>query len=227
MKNCIVTACIIDHEHKQWYLKGINRLSQSLLQTKYAGDFVAYRNTWPNDNYNKIGPYNIKASAIEEALKKGYTKILWCDCSVWALKTPDGIFDMITKEGVLMLTSGYNAAQTCSDKCLEYFNITRDEAEKIPDTSTGCFGFDYETSIGKEFADKWIKSAKDGVFLGSKNHDSQSADPRFLFHRQDQSAASIICGQMNIKLHTYGEYVAYNNENVNEQTIFSLQGMPG
>ncbi len=217
--NCIVNAAM-----GGWYPRGQKRLKESLIHHGFSGDFLPYLG-WANSNYDFNCIYNVKAAAIEEAIKSGYTTILWLDCSVWALQNPDNIFDKINDEGVLMLSSGYNAAQTCSDKCLKYFDITRNEAEKIPDVSTGCFGFNYSHPLGKEFVDKWIQSAKDGIFNGSREHDNQSNDKRFLFYRQDQSCASIICGKIGIKLHTYGEYAMYYEPNMNENILFALKGM--
>lgn len=218
-------SCIVNASNGfGWYPRGSERLERSLIYHGCSSAQYIWTN-WPNDNYDKSCPYNVKAAAIEEVIKKGMVTILWLDCSIWALKNPDQIFNMINDEGVLMLTSGYNSAQTCSDKCLEYFGVTRDEAENMPDASTNCFGFNYHHPVGKEFADRWLKAAKDGVFLGSREHDGQSSDPRFMFHRQDQSAASIICGQMGIKMHTYGEYAMYYQPVMDEKIIFTLGGL--
>jgi len=218
-KNCIVNAA-----NGYWYPRGQKRLQESLIYHGFSGDFIPFIG-WANDNYDKECPYNVKASAIEEAIKMGYESFLWLDCSVWALKNPDKIFDKINDEGMLMLTSGYNAAQTCSDKCLQYFGVTRNQAEQMPDASTGVFGFNINHPKGKEFITRWLQSAKDGAFAGSREHDNQSQDPRFLFHRQDQSCASIICGLMGIQMHNYGEYASYYTPKMDESIVFAIQGM--
>lgn len=218
------TNCILNVALGGWYPRGQQRLQRSLSYHGFGGDFVAWEK-FPNANFDLHCAYNVKPSAFEEVLKRGYKKLLWLDCSVWALKNPDEIFNRINDEGVLMLTSGYNAAQTCSDACLKYFGVTRDEAEKMPDASTNCFGVNYDHPVGKEFLDRWIQSAKDGAFAGSRDHDNQSKDKRFLFHRQDQSCASIICGQMGIKMHNYGEYAMYYQPVMDEKIIFTLKGM--
>lgn len=219
-KNVIINA----HTGDGWYSRGQHRLKESLMYHGYSGDYAFYEG-WANDNYDKSCPYNVKAAAIEEAIKEGHTTFLWLDCSIWALRNPDEIFNMINDEGVFMHTSGYNSAQTCSDKCLEYFGINRDQAEKMPDSSTGFFGFNINHPKGKEFIERWLKSAKDGVFSGSREHDNQSQDKRFLFHRHDQSAASVICGLMGIKMHSYGKYAMYYQPQMPKELIFTLQGL--
>ena len=64
----------------------------------------------------------------------------------------------------------------CSDNCLKYFNVSRDEAEKYQDCSTSMFGFNLENGRAKLFIERWLKSAKDGVFNGSRLHDNQSEE---------------------------------------------------
>ena len=213
-----------------WYPKGSERLRKSICETSPSVETLIYSG-FPNDVFVKSNPYNIKASAIFEASKRtigGFKEsFLWADCSVWAIKDISPIFDIIERDGHYLLSSGYNAAQTCSDKCLDYFGFTRDEAEKIPDSSTMVFGLDLNTKIGEDFFIKFIRASYDGVFNGSREHDNQSQDPRFLFHRQDQSAATCIAHKLGMKLHSFGEHVAYDQDGVTppESVVMLARGM--
>lgn len=213
-----------------WYPKGSERLRKSICETSPSVETLIYSG-FPNDVFVKSNPYNIKASAIFEAAKRiigGFKEsFLWADCSVWAIKDISPIFDIIERDGYYLLSSGYNAAQTCSDKCLDYFGITRDEAENIPDSSTMVFGLDLNTKIGEDFFIKFIRASYDGVFNGSREHDNQSQDPRFLFHRQDQSAATCIAHKLGMKLHSFGEHVAYDQDGVTqpESVVMLARGM--
>jgi len=220
IKHCIVNAS----NGAGWYPLGSKRLKESLIYHGFNGDIIIYDN-FPNDEYNKENPYNIKASAISQVLKMGYTHILWLDCSVWAIRNPNLIFDVINEHGYYFWRSGFNAAQCCSDKCLKYFNISRDEAENYQDCSTSMFGFNTENELGKKFIEIWLKSAKDNVFDGSRLHDNQSEDSRFLFHRQDQSAATIILNQLNMKLTDPGIYSEYYSDNISKSVLFTMRGM--
>jgi hypothetical protein len=180
---------------------------------------------WPNSNFDKSCNYNVKAAAFQEAIENDFTHILWLDSSVWAVKDPNPIMDIINEEGYYFWANGYNCAQECSDKCLEYFGITRDEAEKMPVASTSMFGVNITNPIGQEFIERWIQSALDGVFYGSRFHDNQSQDPRFLWHRQDQSAASIILNQLGCKIHAPGQYSSYYEPVLPESVLFTMRGM--
>lgn len=209
-----------------WYPKGSERLKRSILETSPSVEPVIY-NGFPNGLFVESNPYNIKASALWEVSHKEGRLILWADCSVWAIKDISPIFDIIERDGYYLLSSGYNAAQTCSDKCLNYFGITRDEAEKIPDSSTMVFGYKQGSEIGDEFFGELICASWDGIFNGSREHDNQSQDPRFLFHRQDQSAATCIAHKLGMKLHSFGQHVAYDQDGVTppESVVMLARGM--
>lgn len=221
-----VKACIVNAALGKWYPRGQKRLKDSLIHHGFNWDILTF-DGWANDSYDKTCPYNVKAAAIEEAIKKGYTHILWLDCSVWSVRNPNSIFDIINEQGYYFWKNGYNCAQECSDRCLSYFGVSRDEAEKWDIASTSMFGFNLTNPIGKEFAERWLKSAKNKVFNGSRFHDGQSSDPRFLWHRQDQSAASIILNQLGCKIHEPKDISMYYEDNVEipESVLFVMRGM--
>lgn len=219
-KHCIINAS----NGFGWYPKGSKRLKESLIYHGFNGDIITF-DKFPNNEFDTNNPYNIKPSAITEVLNMDYTHILWLDCSVWAIQNPNPIFDVINDKGYYFWTSGYNAAQTCSDKCLEYFNTNRDIAETYKDCSTSMFGVNVENPLGKEFIYQWLQAAKDGVFNGSREHDNQSEDKRFLFHRQDQSAATMILNKLNLEITNAGIYSEYYSDNINKSVIFTMRGM--
>lgn len=220
----IKRACIINAALGGWYWKGQERLIKSLNLHGFKWDILAWKEEWPNDNYDKSCPYNIKAAAFEEAIKAGYEIILWVDCSVWPIKDPEPIYDLINEQGYYFWSSGYNCAQVCSDNCLEYFGVSRDMAETFTDCSTSMFGVNMANPQGKEFIETWIKAAKDKVFHGSREHDNQSKDPRFKFHRQDQAVASVIIGKMGLKIHEPGIYSSYYPNDL-DKVILTMRGM--
>jgi len=208
-----------------WYPAGTDRLVRSLNYVGWAGEVKTWRDKWPNDNYDKSCKYNVKAAALEETLKENYTHILWLDCSVWAIKDPMSVFDYIEDNGYYFWKSGFNCAQTSSDKALNYFNVSRDDAEKMHEASTSMFGVNLKKDVGREFVETFIQSAKDGVFSGSREHDGQSGDDRFLFHRQDQTAASLIANKMGLKMTEPREYSAYWDDGIHKDVTFVMRGM--
>lgn len=222
-------ACIINAGIGGWYPKGMDRLKNSLIHHGCSVDILQWKNEWPNGNFDSGNLYNLKASALEVAIERGYTHILWLDCSMWAIKNPQPIFNILIDEPVYVETNGYNCAQECSDRCLSYFGVNRNDAEKMPMCSSGCLGINVSNPIGKRFADEWIIAAKQGVFNGSRERAGQSLDERFLHHRQDQSAASIIINSLGIKMRKLGTHLCYYpglyGTQETDQTIFFIQGM--
>ncbi len=210
-----------------WYPKGQARLKESLYKVGYEGDILTWTNEWPKGGYNQQNAYNCKAAAFERAIEAGYKNILWLDCSVWAIKDITDIFTAIDQDGFYMIDNGYNCAQTCSDTCLKYFNVTRDNAEKMREVASGILGISMGKSVGVRFIDRFIQGCKDGAADGSRLHDNQSKDPRFLFHRQDQSVASIVLAQMGHRPNdTWGNLVEYDPKKVvPSKTVLTLQGM--
>jgi len=189
--------CIINVAIGGRYPKEQQRLGKSLAK-HFDGDFLHWTD-FPNDNYNKANPYNAKAAAFEEAIKKGYKQILWVDCPVVALKSLEPIFDSIQEDGYLTLKNGgFNCAQTCSDACLAYFKVTRDQAATFQEHAGGIIGIDMENPKGKELIELFIQACKDGACDGSRKHDGQSKDPRFQFHRQCQSVISLAANTLGL-----------------------------
>lgn len=207
-----------------WYPKGSERLKRSLNYVGWGGDYYVWFNR-PNKSLAHLSPYTVKVEAFEEAIAMGKTHILWCDSSVWAIKDPMPIFDIINDQGYFFWKSGFNCAQVCSDKCLDYFHVDRDTAETYPDCSTSIFGVNLNSEIGYRFITDWMYSARAGAFEGSRLHDNQSQDPRFLFHRQDQACASLIAGKMGLSMQDPGEYCSYFDTKMPESVILALRGM--
>jgi len=221
-KKCIILAGAMG----SWYEAGSRRLEKSLMFNGYAFDFKSFDKI--GGNYDASCPYNIKAEAIEWAVNAGYEIIIWLDASFWALRDIMPFLDIVNGEGYYMGMSGYNCAQTCSDNQLQYFGISRDEAEHMNETSSGAMGFNMANPTAKSFVEQFIKSAKDGAFKGSRLHDNQSKDSRFLFCRQDQSCASVIANKLGMKLTPFGEQVAYypeGDKSILDKVIFTLKGM--
>lgn len=220
IKHCIISG----HNNTSWYKKGCERLNRSLIYHGFNGD-ILINDYSTHDDYDNSCPYIIKSIALKEAIEKGYTHILWLDASVWAIRNPNLIFDYINSAGWYFWQSGYNCAQVCSDNCLKYFNVNRNKAESFKDCSTSMFGLNLYNPKAEEFAKMFIKSAEDKIFHGSREHDNQSKDERFLFHRQDQSCASVIANLLEMKIEEPNLYSSYYSENINNSVIFLMRGM--
>lgn len=193
-----------------WYAKGAERLEKSLSYHGYAGQTLIWKDTYPpfSPNHND-NPYAFKIAGIREAINLGFKIILQIDSSFWCIKNPHPIFDIIADKGIFAFRSGYNCSQTVPDNLLADVGITRDEAELIPETATGIVGFNMDNPDAQKVFEYWADFCDRGLFINNRVHDlKDSADPRFLHGRQDQSAFSMALYKAGIEFN-YVDYVTY------------------
>ena len=196
--------CAVNFADSGWYLLGQARLRQSLIDHGFSGGVLLFQSA------DQLGcpphsevPYAFKAAAINRAVSAGYTTVLWCDASVWAVNPLDVLFEQIEQEGhVFFLNVGHNCAQWTSDACLAQMQFSRDEAEKIPQLDAKCMGFNLANARSAEFLRCFSEHAKDGSFKGSASNESgqASADPRCRGHRWDQAVASLLAHRLQMSL---------------------------
>lgn len=210
-------AIVNAHNGKGWYPRGQERLRQSLQGHPEA---LCLYSDFPNNLFNKSNGYNVKPSAMYEASKL-HSQLLWLDCSCWVVKDLQPIWDAIEKDGYYFIHSGFNCAQYCNDESLEYFGVTRDEAEKIPMIYAICFGLDLEQQVGGDISYHFLHAADNNIF----DNGSGSEDPRFIAHRHDQSALSLIAHQLGCKIHDVNIYNSTNVTNPPESVCVLMQGM--
>lgn len=217
--------CIINAAWGHWYPKGQRRLVESLNNVCFKGDVL----TWSNQNINKYfdvkQPYTIKLGAWHEALQGGYNNILWLDCSAWAIRSPDKIFKIIENEGGYFFDSGFKLGQCATDSDLDFAGWDRDDAMELEMICSGVFGLNMNDKRSHDFLEWFFEAKNYGVFGTSRIHNNGSQDPRYLFGRQDQTAATIAFHKAGFtKIYDIDSHLSFN-ENENENTIFKLKGM--
>lgn len=219
---------IINAAIGSWYPKGTDRLLKSLKEQQWSYDILSWKNESINEFFKPKYPYTIKAAAFAEAMWRGYTNILWLDCSVWAVKKPDKFADIIEDEGGYFWKSGYNLAQTATDADLSWAGITRDEAERMPEVASNMFGINLNCEKGKVFLNYFLDACNHGVFNSSRHHDNASSDERFLFGRQDQTAASLSFHKAGFTKIYEPEHLScyyYPDRQIKKSVILTMQGM--
>lgn len=217
-------TCFINVGISEWYTHGTDRLRGSLIDKGFPGDILTWRDEWPSNRFPRDCVYNCKADAFEQAIKRGYTTIIWGDCSIYAVRNTAAFVAKVQRDGYWIGQSGYNAAQTASDAQLKYFAVDRDWAWGVPDCATGIFGVCMDHVGPRKFIETWIEAGRDGAFRGSRHHGGQSKDPRYLHCRQDQSAASVILGKMGMPLREFIAEAAFKWDPDRGQT-FRCEGM--
>lgn len=219
-------ACFINAGLNAWYPAGTDRLKASLLHKGFDGRIETWKNKWPLPGYDESCPYNVKAAAFEWAIKEGHRLIIWGDCSVYAVRNTQNFVRKVEAQGYWLGQSGHNAAETCTDRQLEFFGVTRDWAATVPDCAAAIIAVNMDHEAPRKMIEAWIDAAKKGAFNSKRDHAGQSKDPRFKYGRQDQACLSVIAAQMGVKLSTFLEEAKFVWDKDSEQT-FHCQGMEG
>ena len=213
-KNCIINFA------SGRYIKGQDRLMQSLLDVGFDGDLL----TWTAEHQigapiHKDNPYAFKIYCFDEAIRQGYTKILWVDAYIWAVKDIKPIWDSVSERGYMKQEAGHLCSTWSSDTQLEYFGITRDEAEKfLMHGNDGFFALDFDVPIAVEFFKRWKQTMLDGQFKGPWHNDNNcvSSDPRCKGTRHDMICGSIISNQLKMFAFPQDLLMAYVGEQYGE-----------
>ena len=207
--------CIVNVGVGGWYPKGSERLRKSLSDVGEKSNTLIYVNRLPVGAVpHHENMYAFKAHAIQRAIGYGYRYILWLDSSIYVTGKLDPVWDIIARDGYYFVDNGFNLANTASNRLLNGFGITRDDAEGMPEITTCCFGFDAHSDNGTALANLFFSAAQKGLFNGNRVHDpADSEDSRFLFCRHDQSALSLIADLLNMPPNAkYGELLAYKKD---------------
>lgn len=217
------TTCFLNVGIGSWYNMGSDRLKGTLIDKGFPGDLLIWKDEWPSNKFPRDVVYNVKADALETAMKRGYTTIIWGDSSITARKNTADFVEQIQRDGYWIGQSGYRASETATDAQLQYFGVSRDWAHEIPDCATGLFGFNIEHQCMRRVVEEWIQAGRDGAFRGSRVHGGGSKDRRFKHGRQDQSAMSIILGKHGVPLKAFQDFARFAWDSFD--TTFHCQGM--
>jgi len=211
LKNCILNFAT---RTSTVYNRGQKRLVESLKQHGYKGDII----TWQKES--EFGcpphggvPYAFKPYALKWARDKGYNAALWLDASFWAVKPIGPLFGIMEDKGYLMQNDGNRIGHWTHDKCLEKYDLTRDQAMKMKMYSAGCTGINFKSDLANQYLDEWFEAANDGEsFKGqwTNKYKTMSSDPRCRGHRHDMSVGSILAHKLGMEyepawsIFTYG-----------------------
>jgi hypothetical protein len=210
-----------------WYGQGVRRLERTLNFEGWGGSILTWKDEYPPGSYvHEHIPYYFKIAAFKEAIRQGFTHILWVDASFFAVKNPMPMFDLINDQGYYFFSSGYSLAQSVNDRALDFVGLSRDEAEGITEWASGCVGINLNNPEGSQLYAKWKYYMDEGLSIGSRLHDNQSQDPRFKFHRQDQSCLSLAAWKLELKNTRGLDMVSYKGTGYNEkELIFFIESL--
>lgn len=194
-KRCIINVAFgSDYEQKQV------RLMDSLAD-KFDGSLLFYRSE------SSIGapphtenPYAFKVFAFKKAAQEGFLQILWLDANVRVDGSLSPVWDAIEKDGYYFIGPNGIVGEWSSDAALNAFNISREDALKIPEISGCVVGLDLEKRISQKFFEHWKLAMLDGLFKGDwrNDHNQVSLDNRVKGHRHDQTIASLLAHSLEM-----------------------------
>jgi hypothetical protein len=211
-----------------WYGQGVRRLERSLNFEGWGGSILTWKDEYPPGSYTHDHiPYYFKIAAFEEAIRQGYSHILWVDASMWAVKNPVKLFDLINEQGYYFFSSGYNLAQSVNDRALAAAGLPRDEAEGVTEWASGLVGINMDNPDGSTLYNQWKEYMDAGLSIGVKHQNKEeSQDHRFLAHRQDQSCLSLAAWKLGLRSERGLDFVAYKNTGHNpKEVIFFIEGL--
>lgn len=225
MKQALVNYSSLD----SWYHKGQDRLVNTMKQFGFNGEMHMFSdNNQFGSPTHKDNPYGFKIHAIKYALDRGTDIVWWMDSSIFPVKDISPMLKIVEEKGYFFEQCGYTAAQWTNDKTLNYFGLTRDEAEKIQLFSAGFMILDFRKELVREFFARFRNSYEAGMFIGqwNNNNKTESQDSRCMGHRHDLSCASIIANQLDMTYSPCGTYLSYVGQGYatpKESSIFHLQ----
>ena len=214
-KRCIISLA----NERGNYQKALDRLEASVKQYNPEIDFFGYRSE------DEVGapkhldnPYAFKVYAFYKAFYDGYTQVLWLDSSVVLRADITPVFDEIENNGYIMQEAGCFVGQWCNDFTLDYFRLTRDEANKmLMYGNAGLLGLNKNNHAAEAFYDAWWAALLAGCFKGD-----------WETHRHDMTVGSIIANRNGMQYKKGDEWLQYSSPDaplINETILLSAQGM--
>ena len=224
---CLVTAAFGGPGHR----RGQKRLLESLGEVGYCGHKHVWCDEFPPGcpPHGEV-PYAFKTHMLALAAGQGHNILLWCDASVWFVRTLNLLFDKIEDQGyyVAEVVDGHKLGTWCSDAALKAVGFSRDEAMDVPLVYGGLYGYDLRTDIGTAISALMVKHAMNGAFVGDWTNERKQAsgDPRCRGHRHDQSVLSAVAFRLGLEVdRSPGMFVMDAHESRTEKTVAVCRGM--
>jgi hypothetical protein len=202
------------------------RLVKSLARVGWNGGLLTWTNELPPGSpSHELAPYGFKLYAISEALKKGYTSMLWLDAPCVASKPLAPVFEKIERDGHCFVSGDERLGNWASDDCLAAFGIPRDAAMSISLLNGAFIGLDLEHSRTREWYRRIVQQCEAGLFRGAalsehapadvraRNVDKDtghlSNDPRCWGHRHDEAVGSCLAPLLGMDFTPQGELFGF------------------
>lgn len=208
------SRCVVSIAFRQPYVGYQAYFMKSYQATGNTIPVVSWTDEYPpgSPSHQQVN-YAFKWFAIQECIKRGFTSILWLDCACYFRGKVEPLFDMIERDGHHLIPDENALGKWISDKGLDYFGMTRDEAMTLKLMCGTCYGFDTTNVRTQAFLKAWGESYEAGfwgAFYGGSYKENASLasmlskDPRCCGHRSDEAAASVIAHRLGMEKTSIG-----------------------
>jgi len=211
------------------YLPQQTRLTDSLAEVGWIDGVMTWTDRLPPGSpAHDAAPYGFKLYAIAEALRRGFSSVLWLDAPCYAAKPLGPVFEAIEREGHVFVSGGERLGNWTSDDCLQAFGITRDQAMEIPLLNGAFLGLDLEHARTREWFRRILQQCEAGLFKGAaltehapadvraRNVDKDtghlSDDPRCWGHRHDEAVGSALAHLLGMELAALGTLFGFGKD---------------
>lgn len=228
-----------------WYPRGFARLVNAFHEVSHGFTIVGWVNTFPirapqgviEDGYD-YSAYCAKPFALDDLRSRGFDVGILLDAAFFPIRHIQPLVQHIVKQGYYLCDNGGRVGEWSSDRALEHFGMTRDEAMGITEVSSYCVGLDFREKQSRVAMDYWCAVAGGGLAIAGphtnvnanpsvkgRNVGFCSHDPRCKGHRHDQTALSIIAHLLGMdKLTPRPRFTAYRGDET-EETVLVNQGL--
>lgn len=219
-ENC----CVISFANSAGnYYKGLARLNMSMVE-HWNGRFIGFTDEHSiGAPLHKDVPYAFKLYAFRRALAQGYTKILYVDSSVWAVRDIQPVFDILGSNRFVMQESGHYIKDWCNQHTLNYFKHTKEDfGNAVMYGNAGLLGLDFDTPICRDFFQRWFTAMENDCFKGEWTGPDA--------HRHDMVCGSIIAWEKGMDTHYINgekilEYAHWDAPIKNASIVFKAAGL--
>jgi hypothetical protein len=112
--------------------------------------------------------YGFKPHAIQVAIDKGYTKIIWFDPSVLPTVSPQVIFDELDFNPMLVIKGDAEICSMTNINAIKWFGLKKEDLYGIKHIGGTMYAFNFENELARKTFDLWKLAEESGIF-GDQN----------------------------------------------------------
>lgn len=237
MRKVVVSYATDGREH---YTGGLSRLAQSFRHhapdwdiVLVAPDLAEHPPGWTERNSaheadlkdcprHQSIKYGFKPYLVRAMLARGYSVVMWADCTITAQSSPDELAKLAQQDGLVIFDNpGCPELFWTDDPCLEMLGIS--EADAMFTQCYACAFLVGSTPQGVEVMEALWDFAFSGGFNEGTTPTTRST---FRAHRHDQSCLSGLAWLRGIKNLPYGPLCYYHDRfQFKDTCVLTNQGL--